>query len=52
MPVVIPLVLLLGRALDAPAPSGGVVAPLAGHILWTGAMLALPPRVAGVEGDG
>jgi membrane protease YdiL (CAAX protease family) len=32
--------------------SGGVVAPLASHILWTGAMLALPPRVAGVEGDG
>ena len=32
--------------------SGGVVAPLASHILWTGSMLALPPRVAGAEGDG
>jgi CAAX protease family protein len=31
--------------------SGGVLAPLASHILWTGSMLAIPPRVAGVEGD-
>ena len=32
--------------------SGGVLAPLASHILWTGSMLALPPRVTGAEGDG
>jgi len=32
--------------------SGGVLAPLASHILWTGSMLALPPRVAGAEGNG
>jgi membrane protease YdiL (CAAX protease family) len=32
--------------------SGGVLAPLASHILWTGAMLALPPRVGRTEGDG
>jgi membrane protease YdiL (CAAX protease family) len=32
--------------------SGGVVAPLASHILWTGAMLAFPPRVAGAKGSG
>jgi membrane protease YdiL (CAAX protease family) len=32
--------------------SGGVLAPLASHILWTGSMLAVPPRVAGAEGDG
>jgi membrane protease YdiL (CAAX protease family) len=31
--------------------SGGVVAPLASHILWTAAMLAFPPRVAGVKGE-
>jgi membrane protease YdiL (CAAX protease family) len=27
--------------------SAGVVAPLASHILWTGLMLALPPKAAG-----
>jgi hypothetical protein len=27
--------------------SGGVVAPLASHILWTGLMLAVPPSAAG-----
>jgi membrane protease YdiL (CAAX protease family) len=32
--------------------SGGVLAPLASHILWTGAMLAIPPKAAAVEGDG
>jgi membrane protease YdiL (CAAX protease family) len=32
--------------------SGGVLAPLASHILWTGAMLALPPKVADMEGNG
>ena len=32
--------------------SGGVLAPLASHILWTGSMLALPPRVGRAEGDG
>jgi membrane protease YdiL (CAAX protease family) len=29
--------------------SGGVVAPLASHILWTGLMLARPPRAGHVE---
>jgi membrane protease YdiL (CAAX protease family) len=29
--------------------SGGVLAPLASHILWTGAMLSLPPTVADTE---
>jgi membrane protease YdiL (CAAX protease family) len=30
--------------------TGGVLAPLASHILWTGLMLARPPRVGAVEG--
>jgi len=30
--------------------TGGVLAPLASHILWTGLMLARPPRVSAVEG--
>jgi len=29
--------------------TGGVLAPLASHILWTGLMLARPPRVSGLE---
>ena len=29
--------------------TGGVLAPLASHILWTGLMLARPPRVRDVE---
>ena len=29
--------------------TGGVLAPLASHILWTGLMLARPPRAGGVE---
>jgi membrane protease YdiL (CAAX protease family) len=29
--------------------SGGVLAPLASHILWTGLMLARPPRASEVE---
>jgi len=33
-------------------PLLGVLAPLASHILWTGAMLAWPPAVAGTEGNG
>jgi hypothetical protein len=32
--------------------SDGVLAPLASHILWTGSMLALPPKVGRAEGDG
>jgi hypothetical protein len=32
--------------------SGGGLASLASHILWTGAMLGLPPKVGGTEGDG
>jgi membrane protease YdiL (CAAX protease family) len=31
--------------------SAGVLAPLASHILWTGAMLGFPPRVADTERD-
>lgn len=30
--------------------TGGVLAPLASHILWTGLMLARPPRVGDTEG--
>jgi membrane protease YdiL (CAAX protease family) len=29
--------------------SGGVAAPLGSHLVWTGAMIAFPPRVAGDE---
>jgi len=29
--------------------SGGIIAPLASHVAWTGLMLVLPPRVGNVE---
>lgn len=32
--------------------SGGIIAPLASHIAWTGLMLVLPPRVGAVEPAG
>jgi hypothetical protein len=52
MPVI--AVAIVGGAVSAGTAcwSEGVVAPLAGHILWTGATLAISPKVAATEGDG
>jgi membrane protease YdiL (CAAX protease family) len=32
--------------------SGGILAPLASHVAWTGLMLVLPPRIEAAEPDG